>query len=270
MATAFFQQNGYGWTESYFRDSNSVTDLAALADFDREQIWAARSVALAKQASIVAQRTSFTEVRGDSVLNNIPMAGNPAWNSEDANTAILVRLGNIDNTRRKNVFMRGVPDDMVVNGGSIGGAPGWKNAADAFFNKIIDFNYGWMSITTRVNFPITGYVANAEKKVVITIGADPVLGLPIGTKVVLQGINVGVGLPSVLNGNHPFIVTGATEVTTAKRTAVFSFPGVGGFLRMNTKALLQAKSVRYQKVDTRKAGKPSNQQAGRARVKAKG
>lgn len=270
MATAFFQQEGYGWTESYFRDSQEVTDLAALADFDRNNIWNLRAVALAKQASIRAQRASFVTVKGDSVLNNIRIAGNDTWESEDANTAVLVRLGNIDNTKRKNVFMRGVPDDMVVNGGRVGNATGWKNAADAFFNKIIELSYGWLGIQTRIDIPVTGYTVNAQQKVVITLDDTPVLAGAVPSKMVLQGVNMGVGQPSVLNGNHPYIKTGTAEVTTAKKTAVFPFPGLGGFLRTLTKDLVLAKNVRYQKIDTRKAGKISGLQAGRSRVKPKG
>jgi len=270
MATAFFSMEGYGWTESYFRDNNAVTDLAALADFDRETIWNKRAVALAKQAKIIAQRASFVTVKGDAVLNYIPMQGNETWDAEDPNTAILVRLGNIDNTRRKNIFMRGIPDDLVVRGGTVGGATGWKPAADAFFTALVQNNYGWYGILDKVDINVTGYVENAQNKVVLTLAAAPPLGLAEGDKVVLQGVNLGVGKPSVLNGNHPYIVTDTAEVTTVKPTAVFPFPGLGGKVRKVTKDLYQAKNWRYQKIDTRKAGKISNLQAGRARVKAKG
>lgn len=270
MSTAFFQMGAYGWSESYFRDSNSVTDLAALADFDRAGIWTKRVVALARPAVLTAQRTSFVGVRNDSVLNFIPMLGNAAWTAEDPNTAVLCRVGNQDNTRRKNVFMRGVPDDMVINGGQLGGAAGWQTAAQAFFDEIITGNYGWLGIDTRVDIAITGYVKNAQEKIVITLADDPALGLPNSTKVTLQGVNVGVGKPSVLNGPHPYIVTGPAEVTTAKATAVFPFPGLGGFLRKVVKVLIQAKNVRFQKIDTRKAGKVSYLQVGRAKARPKG
>ena len=270
VATAFFEMNGAGWTESYYRDSAGQMDLAAIADFDRAGIWTLRQGMLAQPARITAQRASFVTIQGDSVLNYIPMNAGQAWESEDANTAMLVRLGNADNTRRKNVFVRGIPDDMVLRGGTVGNAAGWKNAADAFFFKLIERQYGWYSITGRTDHPVTGYVLDAQNRVKVTLDPAPALGLAVGDKVVLQGVNVGVSQPSVLNGNHPFIVTGAAEVTTAKRLAVFPFPGLGGKLRKVTKDLQVAFNHRYQKIDTRKAGKASHLQAGRARAKAKG
>lgn len=270
QATAFFECRGYGWTETYYRDSNAITDLAALADFDRDNIWVQRQACLNKQAAIVAQRVSFVGVKNDSVLNYIRMVGPSTFRGEDPNTALLIRLGNLDNTRRKNVFFRGVPDDVVIDGGEVANLPAWANKLGVFLDALIQNNYGWLGISTKTEIDVVDYTTTPENKVKVTLAAAPALGVAPPNKVVLRGKDMGVGKPSVLNAALPYIVTGATEVTTVKPIAVFPFPGVGGKLVKTDKELILIKNHREQKIDTRRAGKVSNLQAGRARVKPRG
>lgn len=270
QATAFFECNGYGWTETFYRDSQEVTDLAALADFDRNNIWLARQGMLSRHSKIVAQRASFVGIKNDSVLNYIQMPGPDIFDGEDPSTAVLCRLGNIDNTRRKNVFLRGGPDTLVVRGGVLENLPAWGNAFNAWQSIIIDKLYGWRGITTKTPLRITGYTETAENKVEVTIDAADTIPGAIGDKLVLIGQDVGVGTPSRLNGPNPYIKTAATKVTTVKKIAVFPFPGLGGKLISQQKDLFAIKNARLQKVDTRKAGKLSNLQAGRAPARPRG
>lgn len=272
FATAYFELNGYGWTETYYRDGLTEGDLAALADFDRNTIWTKRALCLGQEARISAQRTSFDDVLGDSVLNFINLPGNPQFTSEDPNTALLVRLGNVPNTRRKNVFMRGIPDDVVVNGGLVNGGQGaFFNAAKAFFNAIVNYNYGWRGSDTKTDMGVTNYTSDDAGRVVFTLLAGALPAQPAGTKITVRGKGMGAGGKSVLNTTLPCLYSATPNtLVTAKPIAAFPYVAPGGFLTRRTYALFPAANFRFQKVDTRKAGKVSGLQAGRARVRPKG
>jgi len=272
FATAFFQCNEQGWTETYFRDSGGVTDLAAIADFDRNTIWQKRANCLALPSKIVSQRVSLDTVLGDSVLNYITIAGNAAFESEDASTAVLVRLGNADNTRRKNVFFRGVNDGAIINGGEFTG-PGRtaiQGAFDSFFGALIANSYGWKGTLAKVEMDVDGWTFDTANRIVFTVDPTNFPVLANGQKVTWRGKDMGAGRPSKLNTNIPLLNIGNNTVRTAKPTASFPYPGVGPKFVRRTYDLIVAANNRYQKVSTRKAGKLSHVQAGRAPVQPRG
>jgi hypothetical protein len=270
-ATAFFQMNGYGWTETYTRDSGSTEDLRAMADFDRNNLWMKRAAALGVEAEITAQRVSLVELKGDSVLNYIPLSGNAAIEAEDPSTAILVRCGNALNTRRKNVFCRGVADVAITKGGKLKGDPVFTGAFTAFLAALVQHNYGWMGVDVKTEMSVTNYTQVDSGRVSLVFDPANFPVLATGDKVVWYGKGNGVSGKSVLNGPHPLIKTAAANtMETAKAMAVFPYPGPGGkFVRKTVQFIGIANAV-PQKVDIRKAGKPSNLQVGRAAVRARG
>jgi hypothetical protein len=272
FATAFFQCNELGWTETYYRDGGGTTDLAVLADFDRTTIWQKRANCLALPSKIVAQRVSFDTVLGDSVLNYIEMAGNAAFDSEDPSTAVLVRLGNADNTKRKNVFFRGCSDAAIISGGKFTG-PGRtaiQGAFDSFFGALIANNYGWKGSDTKVDMDVTGWTFDTQNRIVFAVDPTNFPVLADGVKVTWRGKDMGAGRPSKLNRPIALFNVGNNTVRTTKPTAAFPYPGVGPKFTRRTYALRVAMNARYQKVSTRKAGKNSHVQAGRLRAQPLG
>lgn len=263
QATMFFECLGHGWSETYYRDAGGETNLEALAEFDREQLWKKRALCCGSQVTIVAQRTSFTDVLQDSVLNYLPLQVGQ-FDSEDVNTALLVTMAVQDNTRRKNLFMRGIPDNIVVRGGQVDRLfAAFINAFGAFAGAIVGNNYGWIGSDVKVEHEVTNYIADVANRLVFTTAGAALPVPPTGNKIRLRGKNIGVGGKSVLNRTAVFIRLGANSCKTNKPTAAFPFPGLGGFLVSRSTAIRTIKNVKIQKVVERKAGKPSFISAGR-------
>lgn len=269
MATAFFRQDDQGWSETYFRDSGGTTDLAAIADFDRARLWTKRALCCGAQTTLFAQRASFTDVQGDSVLNYIelPSAG---FDSEDANTALLVRLGNADNTKSKNIFFRGIADECVVDGGKFGrGFAPFAGLVDDFFTSLIENNYGWRRTDVKTEMAVDGYVFDAQNRIVFDVSTNFPPG-NVGDKVVVRGKNFGAGGKSVLNRQFVVAISGNNTLRTVKPLAAFPFAGDGPVLVRRTKVVQPAFNRRYQKIVERKAGKISYSSAGRVQARARG
>jgi hypothetical protein len=278
-ATAWFECNGLGWSEAYYRDSGLVSDLAALADFDRVGaggaggLWVKRAGCCGREVTLVAQETSFISVRGDSVLNYIPIGGNSAFSADAPTVALLVSCGNLDNTRRKNVFMRGIADNVVVNGGrfAAGTEPAFEAAINNFKNTLISDGYGWLGRQAPQIFDVTAWAdVPATHQILLTVDVGPLPPADTFGLVRLVGKLMNPRGRSVLDGVQVYIRVSDTEVKTKKPTAVFPFPGPGPKLIFKPTDLIDIASVRFQKIVERKVGKASHLPRGRALARARG
>lgn len=271
MATAFFELRGHGWSESYFRDGGGETDLAALADFDRLGLWTKRAKCLGKQATCFAQRVSFSDVLGDSVLNYLTLPGNSGFDAEDPNTALLVRFGDATNTHFKNTFMRGIADDVVVQGGDVGrGFALFQAAYNGFVDAVLQGTYGWMGSAVKTQHPLTGYVSDPENRIVFTTAAPALPAADVNGLIRVRGKNIGVGGKSILNKTMVCSREGDNTCTTKKAQAAFPFMGKACFLVTRTTTLRVIRNARLQKVVERKAGKVSYTSAGRLAARIQG
>jgi len=272
QATAFFEQLGHGWSESYYRDSGGLTDLAAIADFDRAKIWTKRANCCGTQTTLFAQRASFVTVKNDSVLNYIPLAGNQEFTSEDPATALLIRLGNTDNTLRKNVFMRGIADGAVVEGGKFAeDFASFGALVRSFTNALISESYGWYGSDTKVDMHVGGYTIQANtNRLIFTIDDANLPPEVVGTPIVVRGKGWGGCCKSVLNTTFPCVYFGTDQLITKRAVAAFPYVAPGGFLTRRTYALRVAANARLQKIVERKPGKVSYVAAGRQAARPRG
>lgn len=263
QSTMFFECLGHGWSETYYRDAGGQSNLEALADFDRENLWKKRALCCGAQVAIVAQRVSFTDQLQDSVLNYLPLQVG-TFDAEDSNTALLVTMAIANNTRRKNTFLRGVPDNIVVTGGIVDRAfAAFINAFNAFAGALVQNTYGWIGSDVKTEHPVTDYTSDATNRLVFTVGGAALPVPATGNKIRLRGKNLGVGGKSVLNRTAVFLRNSATECKTNKPTAAFPFSGPGGFLVSRTTTIRVIANVKIQKVVERKAGKVSFTSPGR-------
>lgn len=278
-ATAWFELNGKGWSESYYRNSEAISDLAALADFDRtvagggSGLWTKRAGCLGKEATLVAQETSFITTLGDSVLNYIPIGGNSAFSADAPTVALLCRCGDLLNVRKKNIFLRGIADEAVIEGGklSAGTPPAFEAAINNFRDALITFNYGWLGRTTNQNFDVETYsTVVGTNQVLVEVKVGPLPAADQFNLIRLVGKNFGVGKPSILNGAQVYFRIDDTHVKTKKPTAVFPFPGDGPQLIYKPLDIQLIKNVRFQKIVERKVGKPSHLPRGRALARPRG
>lgn len=278
-ATAWFELNGLGWSESYYRDSGLVSDLAALADFDRVGaggaggLWVKRAGCLGKEATLISQETSFISVRGDSVLNYIPIGGNAAFSCDAPTVAILVRCGDTANVRKKNIFLRGIADDADIQGGKLSKdtPPEFGAALQNFTTALITNNYGWMGRTVPVIFDVDTWAdVPVTHQISLTVAAGPLPAADDFGLIRLVGKNMNPAGRSVLDGPQVFIRVDDVTLKTKKPTAAFPFPGPGPKLVYKPTDLQVIANVRFQKIVERRVGKVSHLPRGRALARPRG
>jgi len=128
LCTMFFEQGKNGWSESFYRDGETLaqceTALKALAT--------TRAKGLSNVSRLIGIRASDVDVFGDSAFDfldkgQLPNAPDDAAHSRDvAGVGEKVRLEAGDSLYRRIYFIRGFPDDWIafnVNGSEKGTAP---------------------------------------------------------------------------------------------------------------------------------------------------
>jgi len=120
-ATLFFQTNSFGWTESFFWQilSNDLTPQMASLQVIAQK----RAALLGAQSFVKAERVSFEfdgdglPVTGDSFLQYNRYNGATVPQADDPDTGVLVTQRNLVAARRRNMFLRGIWDDVNGAGG---------------------------------------------------------------------------------------------------------------------------------------------------------
>lgn len=170
--TLGFLCNGYGWTESWFKNYTDGTPLNVIANGDGSAMADKRQAMLAPESSIVSVFISDQSVNGDSILRYQNRPGTCAGNCDLPHTAIYTLARSGADTQRKAIFFRGQPDDVTMFGGKFEPAPPaappslgiaqFIAAGTVYMNFLQQNNFGWM----RNNVTQTGVATNATAVVV--------------------------------------------------------------------------------------------------------
>lgn len=268
--TYFLQQWSNGWTESWYCGVNLLmsSQIEIARNYANQ-----RAKGLATEASIRYARITDLSVTphpvwvetigraGVGVGAGIPSA------ADFADTSVMVRCYNAAQTRSKIVYVRGIPDSIINDGG--------EYQPTAAFNKFItdwsDFmrsqGMGWLGVNAPTLGNITAMVQNASGQVDVTSSANLFGATPAGTHVVLR--MTGVLGPRNLNGQFTCVVTSGTTFTTLRRIAIFPYLG-GGRVRYSSTNLIQVNTATGIRTVERKAGRPSFQSPGRRKARVLG
>ncbi len=255
QATGFFNLNGKGWSESYYRESGALTTLEQLTVFDKA-LWDKRALMLGSQCQFVARRVSFISVKGDSLtVYDARPVGN--FNAEDAATALLTRCTDTETGKTKMIFFRGIADECVAGGGQFVEQPAaFINALNTFTDYLKEQGYGWMGVSAKVETDLVDYTQNADGTVNVvggagTFGAGP---WPLPERVRFKKANGP--LKSQLNQRLVVNVVNATTCNTVAQIAVLprTAASPGKIVRW-TPALHTINNVFYVKIGERRTGK---------------
>jgi hypothetical protein len=265
-----FSQNDQGWSEKWFRDSGAETNLEVLWPV-AEALATKRATLLAREAKIKAIGVSFEAQKFDSVLKFVSMLGNQQAGCALPDDTVVVRFRSQNALANKNVFLRGIPDDAIINGDTLNlaGNPAWFQAVGDWANFILVNQYGWWGQTPGVDGLVIGYVQNIDGTVTIDTGPNFFAAGDVDKflRVNLAGVNGKNG--STLNGQITVLVKDADQCETVDRIAVFPFISPGKIHKF-TYTLRPAIAANIDRAGSRRPGKPFGQRRGRAKEKLRG
>lgn len=268
-ATLFFQTNSFGWTESFLWDGvneqNLNVHMASLQIIAQK-----RAALLGKSSFIKAERVSLEtgdtgQPRlGDSILQYVRYNGASVPDSDEPDAAVLVTMRNLVAQHRRNMFLRGIWDDVDGQGGFyLPSVSGWQSAFNSWAAAMLAKQAGWWHYEKSAGFDVDTYtVAPATGYVTITVLGDAFGDGPYSKiRVRLSGVNV----KSAINGQWVGTPVSNSQIILEKPMALLPYTG-GGVLYTYTRSLDVAASLDAQKIVTRRAGSPLLQSRGRRRA----
>lgn len=270
--TWFFNGAERGWTESLAMQRSDDNLVSAVATADA--VAQLRAAMLGREYSIEGLRVARyydnfpTGARiTNQTLNKRFVYKGPqtvAWAGDSPDAGVQAEFANGPGDRKKLIFLGGIPDAIIVNGGGLDTTQlDWQSKFNTWASAVIGAAMGWITDTKSAKVNVSNFVAdNATGIVTFTV--------PVGT------FGAGPYKPqsvrfSGLNGGHCPLNRQLVVQATSDTTCVTVFPIATGPFRSPGKMLLYghpmsgtATITAQQGVD-RKRGRPTLQPLGRAR-----
>lgn len=276
QSTGFFELRGRGWSESYYSDAGSITDLNTLLAQD-VAMWNKRALCLGKEATLIARRTSFVDIQRDTRLSFIKIPGNPNFSAAEPQVCLQIRFYAADSKNNKLVFLRGIDDSAEVQGGQFApdNAIEFQTALTGWRDVMLDRQhpYGWMGVASKVTSDLLNYTTNTDGTVTIQCGDGAFTNAQLGKKVQVSIAKADGPYPSRLNGRTVVEVDGQDQTlcTTVKPLALFPRKvTTKGSISRWTPTLFVPIDATVQQVGTRKTGKISYVPRGRRTATPRG
>lgn len=269
--TLFFQTNSFGWTESFLSNTGTSDLNAQMASL--QIIAAKRAALLGAQSFIKAERVSVETdedglpIVGDSLLQYVRYNGPITNTSADEDIGVLITMRNALARHRRNMFLRGVWDDVEGAGGFyLPTIAGWQSAFNSWAVAMLAKGVGWWHSVKSAPFTVDGYTVNATTGyVTVTVLGDAFGAGPYGKiKVRLSGVNV----KSQINGSWIGTPLSESQIMLEKPMALLPYTG-GGLLYTYVPAFDRAETLDAQKITTRRAGAPLLQSPGRRKARVR-
>jgi len=274
--TFFFDGPKHGWSETHWQSQSALDYNTAMTA--AQFLANARGAILAKPCSLIGIRVSQENpVKNDA--NSIDYVVLPSSqvvvSADEPDAAVLVRMQDPAFAKHKQMYMRGIPDDIDIDFGvlTVAAEPNWQVLFEAWVARITALGgvWGWYGASGPVpnKVPITGYTQNAVGQVVINLAAPlfPV-GL-IGTYVSCRGSKINTPARSVLNLPQVYLINSTTQCTSSQPLGVLAYTH-NGFLTFNTLGFYKYASATPRRIVTRRVGAPLLSSRGRGKVRPKG
>lgn len=263
QGTLFFEQEGYGWTESLYKlgtDSDLRTYLPGLYTLATK-----RAKLSGTQTAIRHTRVSTVGVFRDVGGENVNLVGDGSHESDTPATALLIFMNDVTSLKHKFLFMRGIWDSVVKIGGLYQPTTAYIANFNAWAAEVRAGGWGWNGAATKIEQLVTNVVQNVDKTVTVTLGAElfPVPRPDFAT-VRISGVQGAVQL----NGSQVVRVNDGTHFTTKFPIAMFPWT-VGGKVTYTVKGFVAAFGVGVERITERKPGRPSYKSVGRRRARAR-
>jgi hypothetical protein len=263
QGTIFFEQEGYGWTESLYKvgtDTDLRTYLPGLYTLATKRIKLSGA-----QTQIKHTRVSSVGIFRDVDGENLNLVGDGSHESDTPATALLIFMNDVTSLKHKFMFMRGIWDSVVKIGGLYQPTVAYSANFAAWRVEVVAGTWGWLGTATKIEQLVTNVVQNVDKTVTVTLAAElfPV-PRPDFASVRISGVQGAVQL----NGQQIVRVNSGTQFTTKFPVAMFPWT-VGGKVTYNLKGFVAASGIGVERVTERKPGRPSYKSVGRRRARAR-
>ena len=268
--TLSFTQGVYGWTESYFL-SNPSSDLSA--ELTKGQTLASkRLLCSGEQTSIPYVKVSREDVKRDVKVIGLINKGPTGKISDAPDTAVLLRRFSTTPVANAPVFMRGVWDEVIINGGNIDyGNAVWIANVNSFGAYLASAGFGFVAKDPDTSdfAPVGSITQNSNGTVHIICpsnsgshGTDIFQPFPVNTKI--KCFVSGVKGAASVNGSNIFIVRAVNAVDSEKQIPMFPYT-TGGTISYTQPKFYPDVSIQKNRVVERKAGRPLYVSRGRSR-----
>lgn len=264
---AFFQKK-QGWSEVYYKDTEEL-NLEAVYD-QVTPMAQKRALLLGQECTIDAVRVSREGVDNDSVLRYPVLTGLSGVEAAPPDDALLVRMGNNDNTRRRQMYLRGIYDGLGHKGGDLNNEfPPFVEHFTPWAREIVLGNYVWPSVDpdTRKAVGITTYTSNPAQFVTFLLKEPLFPPAMFGKTIRVRVSRLNGG--SALNKSLLVNVIDATKCETFEPYAVFPWR-FGGRILYTTLKNVRITAVSPQKIVSRQVGAPLLASRGRQKATARG
>lgn len=261
--TFFFRSTrGYGWSETYFTTAASLNGAMTNA----KAILPTRVNLNGRGVFLEFIRVSDDEVRRDSQIYVVPRAdreikARSAGDGDIANTCVDVRIEAGD-TKRRTLFLRGIPDDICLDNGSFVPTPAW-NANFGAFSAALGMNQIAVRVRTDVSpqFVIAN-VGTSGPTGLVTITTQAATGFVLNDVVNIRQV---LGATQVRGLQRVVTIIDATNFQVRVARVVKPYLG-GGLVVKNGYALLGISALHALRCSHHNAGRPFDSPRGRRRA----
>jgi hypothetical protein len=266
--TFFFENRGYGFTESYYRigaptDFVSETTLTTkLLTYRLKCAGKQTNVTFARIIDIANKRRGFTYRPATGG------AGNPNKDSDAPTTAALIKRYNQDNSKTSSWFMRGNWDEACDAGGAISTVSNWNSSTlQPFLAVLVSDHWCWLAKDplSPVPSPVVTITSNPGGQLTITTANNTFAGVVVGSRVKVS--ISGVLGADTANGVWVVTVNAPNQVTTVRQILINPYVANTGRLVFNSPALQQIYEANIQRFVERKPGRPLYHSRGRSRAR---
>ena len=269
LRCTFFMRDtkGYGWTETYHSNKTALLDLQGVA----LKLGLQRRNLLGSTARMLSFRVSDDLIKRDSRVFRFPpgdqttrVGGGNA--SDIANTSLVVRVETANDRVRRTVYMRGIPDSIIVNAGEFQPDQVWSDTFAGYLDLLKAD--GWVC-RSNVDQPATEANVTAVSQNFATgvtlITCDAGIGVALDKPVQIRGAR---GCPQI-NGTWRVLSVVSSGVFNIQVNTLLA-PYQGGGKAKNVGYLTYPITDAFVNgVSHRNAGRPLGLPPGRRRARSR-
>ncbi len=226
--TFFFQNDlAAGWTETLYSQRASISE----AMNDALTLYPLRVAMLGGQVRLLAYRGSDDLVKRDSQFFSVPTdsqfnknASVADIDSDIASTCLVIRCQAADNIHRRTLSLRGIPDNVVQQGGRFVPTAGFASALQSWALRLS--LQGWCIRGKDATFPVNSIIAISQNPAtfLVTITTAAPHGLAANNQIDIRSVR---GATSI-NGNwQVFSTPSDTTFTIFTRQIINVWAGNG-------------------------------------------
>lgn len=269
-ATFAFQQGVYGWTESYYL--NTVSDNLQ-AELAKAQSLAQKRIVMSGEQTLMPYvKVSREDVQRDVLLSAQAYSGATGKPSDAPDTAILTKRFTTTPVALAPIYLRGIWDELVLDGGRLDLAnAAWLANYNAWKGALTTTVNGWGFLAKDPAESGSSLIQSVSQNTDGTIHYTLVTGiftnLDVGekTKIFVSGVNGALSA----NGPNVGVVRGINTIDTEARIPIFPYIG-GGKLSYTVLKFYPIGNTQLQRVVERKVGRPLYVSRGRSRTRKLG